>query len=336
MADLVPLVETTRGSTRECMHFGAIAVADATGRVLAQAGDPHWVTFTRSTLKPLQALPFVQGGGVQHFGLTPANLALLCASHNGEAMHVEQVEDILGKAGVGYKRLQCGCHPAKAGELGPTPPADLQVDERNHNCSGKHSGFLAWCVQHGAPLETYLEPAHPLQRAIREHVAEAVGLQQQQLAMGIDGCSAPNYAMPLANLARGFARLASGTRDAQFGESFAALADAMTSRPELVSGTGRNDVAFMQAGRGDWVTKVGADGVQVVASRSRGQAVALKISDGSKLALYAATVEALDQLGWLDAQQREALRPWRWEMIASVKGAPVGERKTVFRLAPAA
>jgi L-asparaginase II len=160
MADLVPLVETTRGSTRECVHFGAIAVADATGRVLAHAGDPHWVTFTRSTLKPLQALPFVQGGGVQRFGLTPANLALLCASHNGEPMHVEQVEDILGKAGVGYKRLQCGCHPAKAGELGPPPPADLQVDERNHNCSGKHSGFLAWCVQHDAPLETYLDPAH--------------------------------------------------------------------------------------------------------------------------------------------------------------------------------
>jgi L-asparaginase II len=110
----------------------------------------------------------------------------------------------------------------------------------------------------------------------------------------------------------------------------------MTSHPELVSGTGRNDVAFMQAGRGDWVTKVGADGVQVVASRSRSQAVALKISDGSKLALYAATVEALDQLGWLDAQQREALRPWRWETITSVKGAPVGERKAVFRLAPAA
>ena len=334
MPDLVPLVETTRGGTRECVHFGALAVTDATGRVLARAGDPHWVSFTRSTLKPLQALALLQGGGVQHFQLTPSNLALLCASHNGEPMHVREVEDILAKAGVGYRRLQCGCHPLMAGEFGPPPPAGAPVDERNHNCSGKHSGFLAWCVQHGAPLETYLEPTHPLQQAVRQHVAEAVGLQQHQMPMGIDGCSAPNYAMPLSHLARGFARLASGTRDARFGESFAALADAMTAHPDLVSGTGRSDLAFMRAGRGDWVTKIGADGVQVVASRSRGEALALKISDGSKTALYTATVAALDQLGWLDDAQREALRPWRWETISSVRGAPVGERQAAFRLAP--
>jgi L-asparaginase II len=187
-------------------------------------------------------------------------------------------------------------------------------------------------VQHGLPLESYLEPAHPLQQAIRATVAEVVGLQEHQLAAGTDGCSAPNYAMPLAHLARGFARLATGTRDSRFGPSFALLADAMTAHPELVSGTGRNDLAFMRAGRGDWVTKVGAEGVQVVASRSRGQALAIKISDGNKLALYAATVEALDQLGWLDDAQREALRPWRNETITSIKGAPVGERRAVFRL----
>ncbi len=333
MASLVPLVETLRGGTTECVHFGALAVTDARGRVLAQAGDPHWVTFTRSTLKPLQALPFVQGGGVQHFELDASQLALLCASHNGEPMHVQQVEAILAKAGVGYQRLQCGCHVPMFAELGAyPPPAPGSYDERHHNCSGKHSGFLAYCVQHALDIDTYLDPRHPLQQAIRASVAEAVGLQEHQLAMGIDGCSAPNYAMPLAHLAQGFARLASGTRDARFGESFAALADAMTAHPELVSGTERNDLAFMQAGRGDWVTKVGADGVQVVASRSRGEALALKISDGHKLALYAATVEALDQLGWLDDAQRQALRPWRHETIASIKGAPVGERRAVFRL----
>jgi L-asparaginase II len=333
MTALVPLVETFRGGTRECVHFGALAVCDTRGGVIASAGDPHWLTFTRSTLKPLQALPFVQAGGVQQFGLTLSNLALLCASHNGEPMHVQQVDQILAKAGLGYQRLQCGCHVPMFAELGAyPPPAPGSYDERHHNCSGKHSGFLAWCVQHGQPLDSYLEPSHPLQQAIRRAVAEAVGLQEHQLAMGIDGCSAPNYAMPLANLAQGFARLASGRRDVRFGESFALLADAMTSHPDLVSGTGRNDLAFMQAGRGEWVTKVGADGVQVVASRSRGEALALKISDGNKLALYAATVEALDQLGWLDDTQREALQAWRHPTIASIRGAPVGERRPVFRL----
>lgn len=333
MASLVPLVETCRGSTTECVHFGALAVADAEGRVLAQAGDAHWPTFTRSTLKPLQALPFVQGGGVRQFGLSQAQLALLCASHSGEPMHVEQVEQILGKAGLARQRLQCGCHVPMFAELGAwPPPAPGSYDERHHNCSGKHAGFLAWCVQHGQPVESYLDPAHPLQQAIRAAVAEAVGLREQDLALGIDGCSAPNYAMPLAHLARGFARLASGGRDPRFGESFAQLADAMTAHPQLVSGTGRNDLAFMQAGRGDWVTKVGADGVQVVASRSRGEALALKIADGNRLALYAATVEALEQLGWLDEAQRAALQPWRHAVITSVKGAPVGGRRAVFRL----
>jgi L-asparaginase II len=334
MDKLVPLVETFRGGALECIHFGALAVVDARGQVKAQAGDPHWRTFTRSTLKPLQALPFVAGGGVRQFGLSSANLALLCASHSGEPRHVEQVEQVLGKAGVDYRRLQCGCHMPIFAELGAyPPPAPGTYDERNHNCSGKHSGFLAYCVQHGLPLDTYLDPAHPLQQAIRTAVADAVGLDEAQLAMGIDGCSAPNYAMPLAHLARGFARLATGTRDARFGESFTLLADAMTTHPDLVSGTGRNDLAFMQAGRGDWVTKVGAEGVQVVASRSRGEALALKIADGNKLALFAATVEALDQLGWLDEEQRQTLRPWRYEIIASVKGVPVGERRAAFRLA---
>lgn len=333
MSPLVPLVETRRGGTLECLHFGALAVVDAQGRVLAGAGDPHWLTFTRSTLKPLQALPFVQGGGVGHFGLTSANLALLCASHNGEPMHVAQVDDILAKAGVPYRRLQCGCHVPMLGERAPAgASAPAVYDERHHNCSGKHSGFLAFCVQHGHPLETYLDPGHPLQQAIRHDVAAAAGVREQDLKPGIDGCSAPNYAMPLSALARAFARLAAGASDDRFGESFTALADAMTAHPELVSGTGRNDAAFMHAGRGDWVTKVGADGVQVVASRARGQALAIKISDGSKLALYAATVAALDQLGWLDEQQRQALQPWRWEEITSIRGVPVGERKPVFHL----
>jgi L-asparaginase II len=212
------------------------------------------------------------------------------------------------------------------------PPAPGSYDERHHNCSGKHSGFLAWCVQHGQPIDSYLEPAHPLQQAIRATVAEVAGLQEHQLAMGIDGCSAPNYAMPLAHLARAFARLATGERDTRFGESFALIADAMTAHPELVSGTGRNDLAFMRLGGGDWVTKIGADGVQVVASRSRGQALAIKVSDGNKAALHAATVEALDQLGWLDEGQRAALYPWRCGSITSIRGAPVGERRAVFRL----
>ena len=190
-------------------------------------------------------------------------------------------------------------------------------------------------MQHGLPLDSYLEPAHPLQQAIRRAVAAAAGLAPDDLKFGVDGCSAPNFAMPLSNLARAYARLASGAADSEIGESFAQLAQAMISHPDLVSGTGRNDLAFMRAGRGDWVTKVGADGVQAIASTSRRQAIAIKIADGNKAALFAASVEVLDQLGWLDAKQREELKPWRAEVIGNWRGTPVGARRAVFRLQPA-
>ena len=334
MQAFVPLIELYRGGTLECTHFGAVAVADTQGRVVASAGDPQWFSFTRSTLKALQALPFVEGGGPRKLGFTRDNIAMMCASHSGEPMHVEQVDDMLAKSGLTYKRLQCGCHVPYYVEATGAPKPE-HYDERHHNCSGKHAGMLACCVQRGWPVETYVAPGHPLQQAIRREVARVVGLAPEDLKPGIDGCSAPNYAMPLASLARGYARLASGAADPEFGESFAQLADAMTARPDLVSGTNRGDQALMRAGRGDWVAKAGADGVQALASRSRGQAFALKISDGNKVAVLAATVAVLDQLGWLDARQREELRPWRSEAIANLRGTRVGERKPVFTLVPA-
>ena len=327
----VPLIERTRGGTLECQHLGAVAVVDTQGRLLASAGDPYWRSFTRSTLKAFQALPLMQAGGPAHFGFTPRQVALLCASHSGEASHVAEVDGMLARTGLRYQALRCGCHVPYIYNDTPLPPG-LQFDERHNNCSGKHAGFLAWCVQHGAALDSYEDPVHPLQAAIRLHVARIAGLDEQDLVMGIDGCSAPNYAMPLAHLARSYARLATGIADGEFGESFAQLSAAMTAHPDLVSGTGRNDEAFMRVGRGDWVSKVGADGVQVIGSKSRGEALAVKIADGDKPALFAATVEVLEQLGWLDDPQREALAPWRAREIRNARGLLVGERVAAFRL----
>ena len=330
---LVPLIERTRGGITECTHFGAVAVVNTRGQIVARAGNPHHRTFTRSTLKALQALPFVQDAGPQHFGFSSAQIAMLCASHGGEDMHVQAAEDMLAKAGQTYKVLRCGCHVPSHFDATHRPvPEGLVYDERHHNCSGKHSGFIAYCVQHDLPLESYLDPQHPLQQRIRSTVAQAVRLAPEALGLGIDGCSAPNYAMPLFNLALGYARLASGAADTEFGDSFAMLASAMTQHPAMVSGTGRNDLDFMQAGRGDWVSKVGADGVQVVGSKSRGEAFAIKISDGDKPSLFAASVEVLDQLGWMDDAQRQALEPWRARPLLNLRGMEVGSRIPTFTL----
>ena len=331
--NLVPLIQLSRGGILECLHLGAIAVVNRHGKITAQVGDAHWRTFTRSTLKALQALPFMEAGGPQQFGFDSTHIALMCASHNGEDTHVAVARDMLAKAGQTVQTLRCGCHvPMKFSTLEQQPPEGAVFDSSYNNCSGKHAGFVAHCVQHGFSLDDYIDPGHPLQQAIRRDVARAVGLTENDLAMGIDGCSAPNYAMPLWRLAYGYARLASGVQDAELGNSFAQLSSAMTQHPDLVSGTGRNDLAFMQVGRGDWVSKVGADGVQVVGSKSRGEAFAIKIIDANKPALFAASVEVMEQLGWLDDAQREALKPWRAQPIINCRDLLVGERTPIFRL----
>jgi L-asparaginase II len=244
---------------------------------------------------------------------------------------VAQVERLLTATRLGYKRLQCGCHTPYFVELGVKGPPG-PYDERHHNCSGKHAGFLAYCVQHQLPLDTYLAADHPLQRAIGAAVMRVCDLRADQIAVGTDGCSAINYAMPLAHLALAYARLAAGTASPHFGPSLARLSQAMRQHPDLVSGSGRNDEAFMRIGRGDWVSKVGADGVQAMGSVSRGLGFAIKIADGSKPALFAASVAVMDQLGWLDDAQRQALKPWQAEAILSVKGQVVGSRRAAFQL----
>lgn len=331
--NFIPLIEHTRGSLAEIVHPGAIAVVNAQGQLLRSAGDARAMSFTRSTIKPFQALPFLQGGGLQHFGFTLEQTALLCASHNGEDMHVVQVDEMLRKVGQPVAALQCGCHvPLRFSYGGLTAPADLQFDERHNNCSGKHAGFLGYCVQHGHSLGNYLSPEHPLQQAIHKSVMQATRADASQLIAGTDGCSAPNYAMPLHHLAHAFARLASGQADSELGEAFEPLRNAMVQHPKMISGTARNDLAFTQAGRGDWITKIGADGVQVIASISRREAIAIKVISGHMPALYAAAVVAMDQLGWLDATQREALKTWAPQPLLNARGVQTGEIRAAFTL----
>src|SRR5262249_35932650 len=193
-----------------------------------------------------------------------------------------------------------------------------------HNCSGKHAGMLAYCRLRDLPAETYLAFEHPLQKAIRVAVAHLTGVREADLVAGIDRCPAPNYAVPADRLAYAFARLATTVEDERYGTAPATLAAAMTAHPEMVSGEGRNDLTLMRAGAGDWVTKVGAEGVQAIGVRSRGLGIALKVADGNARGLHPATVAALDRLGLLDERQRAALAGWRQPEITNNRGLSTG------------
>ena len=223
----VPLACATRGDAIDSVHYGSVAVVDLDGRLIFTAGDPRYVTTTRSALKPLQAVPLVASGGVERFGFSLQQVALLCASHSGEPRHVEGVADMLRRAACTPDQLQCGIHPPLFYTVRETfPPSDARFTPLHHNCSGKHAGMLACCRHRGWPLETYLGFDHPLQVAIRVAVAHLAGVEPARLVAGTDGCSAPNYAMPLDRLAFAYARLASGAEDARYGSAPTRLAQA--------------------------------------------------------------------------------------------------------------
>jgi L-asparaginase II len=329
----VPLAVVTRGDATESMHFGSVAVVDDEGRVIYSAGDPEFLTTTRSALKPLQALPFVAGGGVERFGFSVAQVALLCASHSGEPRHVEAVADMLDRIGCVPEQLMCGIHPplylAANDEL---PASGSKFSTLHHNCSGKHSGMLAYCRQCALPLEDYVAFDHPLQAAIRAAVAHLTGVPERQLVSGVDGCSAPNYAVPLSRIAYAYARLAGEREDSRYGMAPVTLARAMRTHPEMVSGEKRNDLTLMRAGRGAWVTKVGAEGVQALGVRSKGWGIALKVLDGNPRGLHPATVAVLDQLGLLDDAQRAELLGWREPTIRNYRGIVTGKVSPVVDL----
>ena len=322
----VPIAVSTRGGYPENVFYGSVAVVDRAGKLIAIVGDVDAPIFTRSALKPFQALPLVAHPRFAEYGLTPKDIALLCSSHNGEAIHAETAQRLLAKIGLTDSALQCGSHaPYWYKWNHQLPEAGKRWSAYFHNCSGKHSGMLLQAKLLSAATETYLEPENAVQQRITEAVAYVTGASDPAaMPCGTDGCSAPNFAVPLRGLARAFAWLSSVDDDARYGSAPRTLFEAMAAQPEMVSGEGRNDLALATAGRGDWATKVGADGVQTLASRARGIGIAAKVSDGNGRALMVAFCSVLEQLDMLDDAARAVLAPLSSASIKSVRGIEVG------------
>jgi L-asparaginase II len=348
-----PIFELTRGQIIESIHFGAIAVVDSSGRTLASYGDPQTIAFLRSSAKPFQVLPFVERGGIEFFGLTDRELALACASHEGSAEHVRVAESILSKAGLDESHLQCGSHmPGDVSTYKRFIKDDKAPTPISNNCSGKHSAMLAHTKMRDLPLDTYLDFDHPIQRDILASFAEMCLLPPNRVKLGIDGCSAPNFAVPLYHSALAFARLCDAhdlpeTRVAACRK----VTSAMSVYPEMISGPGEFDCELMKIGEGKIICKRGAEGYQAVGllpgaidPDSPGIGIAFKVSDGDPgqrrldLTSYsrvrpAVTLEILKQLGALSEAQLEKLSDFGpLKPVRNHRGIIVGESRPVFFL----
>ena len=310
----LPLVEITRGPIVESIHCGAIAVVDIHGRVLASAGDPEIVTYPRSTAKPVQVLPFVELGGPRRFNLTERELAVMCASHSGTDDHFAVVSGIQAKIGVSESDLLCGVHAPmdKPTAIAMTRRGEIPTPNR-HNCSGKHTGMLAQAALRGLSKEEYIDPQHPVQQLILQTFAEMTDMPVGQIGIGIDGCSAPVFALPLRNMALAFARLAdpAGLTPAR-AAACRQITQAMMAHPDMVAGPGRFDTLVMGLLAGRVFAKGGAEGYQgmglmpgALGPGSPALGIAFKIADGdqSDRARNVVSIEILRQLGLLTPEQ---------------------------------
>jgi len=320
-----------RGDFEESRHYGSIAVVDGEGRLLYSRGDPERLTFLRSAAKPFQALPLIETGAYAAFGFTLDELAVMCASHSGEDMHVERVLSVLKKIGLTEANLQCGVH---APFHKPTARRLLEMGEKigpaRNACSGKHAAMLAVCRYQGWDTTGYLELAHPVQQLMLKTVAELTGYPAEAIRTGRDTCGVPVFAMPLKNMALGYARLAgAGNLSEKRQQAITLIQQAMARYPELIAGTGRFTTAMLKVAGGALVAKDGAEASFGVGSIPGGIGLAVKIEDGSDRALAPVVVRVLEELGLLDARALAELSPFKVHEIKTWGGVSAGRLEAV-------
>ena len=316
-----------RGEIEDLCHYGYIVVSKADGTTDCKLGDPGYTAYSRSSAKPIQAIPVVESGAMEKYGITEEELALICASHLGEDCHIEAVKRILNKAGLDENDLKCGSQGLK------TP--------LHNNCSGKHAGMLVTAKIRGESLSDYYLPNHQVQERITKTVAEVCGCDADQTRLGIaiDACGVPVHAMPIYKFAQGYAKM---SKPELFGtereKAVRRITAAMTEHPEMVGGTGDFTTDLMRAFGGGLFCKSGAGGFFAIGLKGRGIGIAMKIKDGSSGIIPIAALKTLVQIGAVMREEIEAFPEFRFEKdnlvqdIKNYRGETVGRRESVFTL----
>jgi len=321
-----PMVEIWRGGFLESIHAGHAVICDASGDIVRAWGDPEQIILPRSSSKMIQALPLVESGAADAFGLNDEHLALACASHQGAAIHTDRVQAWLSALGLSDDDLRCGAQapsdtPAKHGLI----KTDNSPCQYHNNCSGKHTGFLTLSKHLGAGPE-YIDPDHPIQVAIKEAFESTTG--EDSPGFGIDGCSAPNFAASLTGFARALAFFASGDESTVRGRAASRLTKAMAKHPDLVAGEGRACTELMRAMEGRVTLKTGAEAVFAAIIPEKKLGVAVKIADGTTRGAECAIAAILVSLGVLDSEHPATLKRWN-APITNWRGIETGTVRPV-------
>ncbi len=328
MKILLPLhVEVMRGNRVESRHAVDAVIADAAGNLVRVHGEAGRPVFPRSAIKALQALALVESGAADRFGLEPRHIALACASHNGEEMHVRTAAEMLARAGLSPVCLECGAQaPSLKEDYDRMILAGEAPQAIHNNCSGKHSGFLCFAAHEGMEMQGYVKFGHPLQRAIAAILTETTGAPHGEENHGIDGCSIPTYAIPIRSLAVAFARLGVGEGGGPVrSKAMLRIRDACIAHPQMVHGTGGFDTLVMQALKGRAFTKTGAEGVFVAALPELGLGIALKVHDGAKRASEAAMASFIESLMEVEETTAKLLKGFSKHELRNWNSIAVGK-----------
>lgn len=336
------LVEALRGGIVESFHRGSVAIVDADGAVHTAWGDIDRPIFPRSAVKLLQALPLVASGAADALGLSQAELALACASHNGEPEHAQTAASMLAKAGVDAAVLECGAHwPYHDASLKALAARGESPGALHNNCSGKHAGFVCLgCRRAGGAdlrgfLRGYVQPDHPVMQEVSGALQQATGFDLGRTARGVDGCSIPTFAIPLRHLAHAFAKVAAGRGlGTEFDAAALRLREAIAAQPHMVAGSGRVDTRLMQHFGARVCCKGGAEGVHCIALPELGLGVALKMDDGNNArAADVVTAALIERLLPCSDEDRAVARSMSDVRLRNWNGIEVGRLRAAGLLA---
>lgn len=312
------LVRVIRGYITESVHRGHLLIIDGAGNEIVSLGNPETVCFIRSSAKPFQAIPFLLSGAAERFGFSDMEIALACASHSGEKIHVETAAKMLEKTGLSEADLRCGAHLPFDEKCAEEMIRNSEKPTQLHNnCSGKHAAMLAFAKHIGADIKTYEQNKNPIQQAILETISRFTETPPNEIPIAVDGCAAPNFALSIRAMAKGFVKLVfpPANFDEDLREACRKIITAMMNYPEFVGGSERLDTLLMNAARGRIISKIGAEGVWLCGvlpspEFKKGLGIAMKIEDGDdKRARAVVAVEVLRQLGIFNSETLTNISP---------------------------